>query len=320
MAAVNPPALRIDQLIVQRGSAQVVNGVSFSVPHGGSLGIVGESGCGKSTILRAVAGIDTQWTGRIEIAGRPIGVQRSLADRRAMQMVFQDPLAALNPSHTIDEILREPLIVHRMPDQDARIVQALQTVALPLAVRFRFPGQLSGGQRQRVCIARALLVEPQVLLLDEPTSAMDPESARLVRDAIRGLRKSGRTILLCTHNLFEGEELADRVAIIQSGKILLNDTLEGIKHELLGPPEFEARLAGPLNGWTPDLPAGVELRGQGENWLRFRIADPARSNPELLRLLLSQQLPVLVFQEVPRSLEQAFLGAVKMTPEEAGLV
>ncbi|HNI85716.1 MAG TPA: ATP-binding cassette domain-containing protein, partial [Ottowia sp.] len=96
MAAVNPPALRIDQLIVQRGSAQVVNGVSFSVPHGGSLGIVGESGCGKSTILRAVAGIDTQWTGRIEIAGRPIGVQRSLADRRAMQMVFQDPLAALN--------------------------------------------------------------------------------------------------------------------------------------------------------------------------------------------------------------------------------
>ena len=102
MASLNAPALRIRDLVVRRGSAQVVNGVSIEVPPGGSLGIVGESGCGKSSILRAVAGIDTQWSGSIEVAGRAIGARRTLADRRAMQMVFQEPLGALIPTPTID--------------------------------------------------------------------------------------------------------------------------------------------------------------------------------------------------------------------------
>lgn len=231
MATVNPPALRIDNLVVQRGTAQVVNGVSFSVPHGGSLGIVGESGCGKSTILRAVAGIDQQWTGQIEIGGRPIGVRRTLADRRAMQMVFQDPLAALNPSHTIDEILREPLIVHGMAEQEARIVEALQTVALPLTARFRFPGQLSGGQRQRVCIARALLVEPQVLLLDEPTSALDVSVQAEVLNLLSRLRRERQqAFVLVSHDLHVVAHMCDRIAFMVGGRftdVLTRDQLRG---------------------------------------------------------------------------------------------
>ena len=243
MAPVNPPALQIDNLIVQRGTAQVVNGVSFSVPDGGSLGIVGESGCGKSTILRAVAGIDRQWTGRIQISSRSIGIQRTLADRRAMQMVFQDPLAALNPSHTIDEILREPLIVHRMANQEERIVQALQTVALPLAVRFRFPGQLSGGQRQRVCIARALLVEPQVLLLDEPTSALDVSVQAEVLNLLSRLRRERQqAFVLVSHDLHVVAHMCEQIAFMVGGQFTDVLTASQLRGARLHHPEAQRLL------------------------------------------------------------------------------
>lgn len=219
MAAVNAPTLQVKNLHVQRGTSQVVNGVSFTVPRGGSLGIVGESGCGKSTILRAIVGIDQQWSGDVEVAGSRIGIQRALTDRRAMQMVFQDPLAALNPSHTIDEILREPLVVHRIGEQEQRIVNALRTVALPLSVRFRFPGQLSGGQRQRVCIARALLVDPQVLLLDEPTSALDVSVQAEVLNLLSELRRERQyALVLVSHDLNVVAHMCDQVAFMVGGR------------------------------------------------------------------------------------------------------
>ena len=295
-----------------------VDQVNLSVPQGEVLALLGKNGAGKTTTVRMLTSILRPSAGRARVAGFDV-VEQADQVRASVGVLTENH--GLYGRMSIGEYLEFFGSLYRLSPADARrrADPLLERFGLDDARKKRL-SEFSKGMRQKLALVRALLHDPPVLLLDEPTSAMDPESARLVRDAIRGLRKSGRTILLCTHNLFEGEELADRVAIIQSGKILLNDTLEGIKHELLGPPEFEARLAGPLNGWTPDLPAGVELRGQGENWLRFRIADPARSNPELLRILLSQQLPVLVFQEVPRSLEQAFLGAVKMTPEEAGLV
>jgi ABC-2 type transport system ATP-binding protein len=171
-------------------------------------------------------------------------------------------------------------------------------------------GEYSKGMRQKLALVRAILHDPPVLLLDEPTSAMDPESSHLVRDSIESLRGAGRTILLCTHNLFEAEELADKVAIIRLGRIILNDTLENVKQELLGPVEYEAQLACPLDGWVPDLPPGIELRERGEAWLRFRVSEPQVQNPGLIRCLLDENLPLISFQEVPRSLEQAFLRAV----------
>lgn len=233
MAPMKDIALGIDELVVHRGSARVVNGVSFAVPRGGSLGIVGESGCGKSSILRAVAGIDTQWAGRIAVGGRTLGARRALADRRAMQMVFQDPLAALNPTHTIDEILREPLVVHRMDGHDARIAEALRTVALPPAVRFRFPGQLSGGQRQRVCIARALLVQPQVLLLDEPTSALDVSVQAEVLNLLSRLRREQQqAFVLVSHDLQVVAHMCERIAFMVGGRftdVLGREQLRGAR-------------------------------------------------------------------------------------------
>ncbi|MGB3067174.1 MAG: ABC transporter ATP-binding protein [Ottowia sp.] len=245
---MNEIALRIENLVVQRGSAQVVNGVSFEVPRGGSLGIVGESGCGKSTILRAVAGIDTQWSGRIEVAGRPIGIRRAPADRRAMQMVFQDPLAALNPSHTIDEILREPLVVHGVGDRERRIAEALQTVALPLSVRFRFPGQLSGGQRQRVCIARALLVQPQVLLLDEPTSALDVSVQAEVLNLLARLRREQQqAFVLVSHDLHVVAHMCDQVAFMVGGRFTDMLPREQLRGARLSDPEAQRLLEAALS-------------------------------------------------------------------------
>jgi ABC-2 type transport system ATP-binding protein len=131
-----------------------------------------------------------------------------------------------------------------------------------------------------------------------------------VRDSIQSLKSSGRTILLCTHNLAEAEELADNVAIIRQGRIFLEGPSEQIKSQLLGPDEYEARLACQLNGWNEAVPEGVELRSFGEDWIRFRIALPEQTIPILLRQLLDSGLAVISFQKIPRSLEQAFIQAM----------
>jgi ABC-2 type transport system ATP-binding protein len=150
-----------------------------------------------------------------------------------------------------------------------------------------------------------------VLLLDEPTSAMDPESARVVRDAIHGLRNQDVTIVLCSHNLVEAEELADMVAIIQRGRIIYNGTVGNLKHTLLGQPEFEARVNGEIGDWQPDfLPEGVSITGRGQDWMRFKVDAPEVSNPMLIEQMGAHQLKLVTFQEVPHSLEMAYLEAV----------
>jgi ABC-2 type transport system ATP-binding protein len=164
--------------------------------------------------------------------------------------------------------------------------------------------------RQKLALARALLHAPPVLLLDEPTSAMDPESARLVRDALADLRSADRTIVLCTHNLAEAEELADRIAIMRRGRIIASGSPQELKDQLLGPPEYVVRFATPLNGRLPVLPAGVEPAHRGADWLSYRGAVPATANPAVLTTLLEQGFAVVGLQEAPRSLENVYLHAV----------
>lgn len=213
-----PPVLEIRDLRVSHGAKAIVNGVSFSVSAGKTFGIVGESGCGKTTLLRAVAGLGSNWSGEIRARGEPLPRIRRRADRRLLQIVFQDPLAALNPARTVDDALREPLVIHSLPDHDRRIGDILDAVALPRSVRFRYPGEMSGGQRQRVCIARALLVEPSILLLDEPTSALDLSVQAEILNLLTVLQSErDLAMLLVSHDLDVIAHMCAHVGVMKGG-------------------------------------------------------------------------------------------------------
>ncbi|AYM82029.1 ABC transporter ATP-binding protein [Agrobacterium tumefaciens] len=226
----------VENLRIKFGDREVVKGVSFSVEKGGSFGIVGESGSGKSTILRAMAGLNESWEGRIAFAGKDAPLKRTPEFFRQVQMVFQDPYGSLHPRQTIDRILSELPLVHGMDNIEKRIQQALSDVALPQAVRFRFPHQLSGGQRQRVAIARALIADPQVLLLDEPTSALDVSVQAEILNLLQDLRAARNlTYILVSHNLAVIAHLCPQVGVMLNGdmveKLSAGDLREGrIKH------------------------------------------------------------------------------------------
>ena len=213
--------ITVAALDVAIGGAAIVHGVSFSVPPGGAFGLVGESGSGKSTVLRALSGLNPEWRGEVAIGGRAVGRKRDRALLRQVQMVFQDPYGSLHPRQTVDRALCEPLAVHGLTGQDARVARALEEVALPRSVRFRYPHQLSGGQRQRVAIARALMTAPAVLLLDEPTSALDVSVQAEVLNLLAALqRERALTLLLVSHNLAVVAHLCPAVGVMQAGRLV----------------------------------------------------------------------------------------------------
>ena len=213
--------IRVCDLRVRLGGTEIVHGVSFHVPPGGAFGLVGESGSGKSTVLRAIAGLNPDWSGAITLDGAALTARRDRAALRRVQMVFQDPYGSLHPRQTVDRALSEPLIVHGMDGQDARIARALEEVALPPPMRFRYPHQLSGGQRQRVAIARALMTQPALLLLDEPTSALDVSVQAEVLNLLAALqRERGLTMVLVSHNLPVVAHLCPVIGVMQGGMLV----------------------------------------------------------------------------------------------------
>jgi peptide/nickel transport system ATP-binding protein len=198
-----------------------VDHVSFAVAPGETFGIVGESGSGKSTILKAIAGLVPSTSARLEVDGRPAAQRRSRADRRTLQFVFQDPYASLHPRQTVDDILREPLVIHRVAGIDDKVMKAIADVGLLPLHRFRYPHQLSGGQRQRVAIARALILAPPILLLDEPTSALDVSVQAEILNLLARLRQSySLTSILVSHDLAVVAHLCNRIAIMQLGRLV----------------------------------------------------------------------------------------------------
>jgi len=212
--------LSLQRLRVVFDGFVAVDDVSFDIAPGGSFGIVGESGSGKSTVLRAICGLAPLAAGRVALSGGvDTAAPGSKAFRRQVQMVFQDPYASLHPRQTVDRLLAEPLAIHGIGDAEARIERALDEVGLGSGFRFRYPHQLSGGQRQRIAIARALILEPQVLLLDEPSSALDASVQAEVLNLLEALRaRHGLTFLMVSHDLAVVTHLCQHLMVMQRGR------------------------------------------------------------------------------------------------------
>jgi peptide/nickel transport system ATP-binding protein len=231
MTSVVPPsralALHCRKLDVYYGQGakrhHAVRGVSFDVFKGETFGLVGGSGCGKSTILRMLAGLDGDWRGELSVLGqrRSAKVVPAAAYRLKVQMIFQDPFGSLHPRHTIDRSLTEAMRVHGFDHIEQRALLALDRVGLGRSFRFRYPHQLSGGQRQRVAIARALVLEPDILLLDEPTSSLDASIQAEVLNLLMDVRRDlGTTFLFVSHDLGVIAHMCDRVAVMRQGAIV----------------------------------------------------------------------------------------------------
>lgn len=297
--------IKTEDLSKQFGDYWAVDGVSLDVQPGMILALLGQNGAGKTTTVRMLTALLRPTRGWARVAGYDIVTQGNQVRASVGVLTEQH---GLYTRMTGEEYLDFFGQVHGLAAsaRQARSRFLLEYFGLEHAGRQR-SGEYSKGMRQKLALARALLHEPSVLLLDEPTSAMDPESARLVRDEIARLRSSQRSIVICTHNLAEAEALADRVAIIYKGRILISDTLNELKQRILGPLEYEARLSQP---WSLDgmrLPDGVQVFSNNGTSLRFRIDRPERDNSVLLQSLLAAHVPILTFQEVSRSLEQVYL-------------
>jgi len=211
----------------QVGAVRAVDGVSFEVKRGETLGLVGESGCGKSTTGRAVLQLYRPTSGNVHFDGADltkIKGEELRAMRRKMQMIFQDPYASLNPRMTVGEIVREPLIVHNVATEseaNERVKQLLELVKLNPSFSTRYPHEFSGGQRQRIGIARALALQPSFIVCDEPISALDVSIQAQVVNLLEELQKEfNLTYLFIAHDLSMVRHISDRVAVMYLGVIV----------------------------------------------------------------------------------------------------
>ena len=209
------------------GHVKAVDGVSFDIRRGETLGVVGESGCGKSTTSRAVLKLNKPCGGTIKVDGEDISKisgKALMAYRRKVQVVFQDPHASLNPRHTICDIVTEGMVYHglcRKAERADRAVELLESVGLNSSVLYRYPHEFSGGQRQRICIARAIALKPELLICDEAVSALDLSIRAQVLDLLGGLKsRLGLSFMFITHDVGVVQHVADRIIVMHRGRIV----------------------------------------------------------------------------------------------------
>ncbi len=262
--------------VVERKPRQfvhAVDGVSFTIDAGRTLALVGESGCGKSTVARLLVGLYAPSGGRVRFEGADIretlAGPHAAALRRRMQMIFQDPYASLNPRWTVLDIVGEPLTEHRLvtgrAELKARVGALLASVGLSAADAAKFPHQFSGGQRQRISIARALATQPEFLVCDEPTSALDVSVQAQVLNIMKDLqRERGLTYLFISHNLAVVRHVSDEVGVMYLGRIV----------ELAAKAQLFSRPRHPYTRMLLDAIPDIRMSGRARTPVQGEVPNP----------------------------------------------
>jgi len=282
------------------GDVKAVDGVNFELYPGETLAVVGESGCGKSTMAETLIGLHEATGGEVRFRGEPLSNRTDRAVRREVQMMFQDPFSTLNERMTVGRIVAEPLAIHgeRSEDREAYVRDLLDTVGLDPDQYYRaFPHELSGGQRQRVGIARALALNPSLVVADEPVSALDVSIQAQILELLAGLQEEfGLTYLVITHDMSVVRQIADRVAVMYLGRIVelggVDEVFDDPQHpyteallssipRVTADPTGDRRIR--LEGSPPDPadpPSGCNFHPRCHLYDRLPEADRARCERE----------------------------------------
>jgi ABC-2 type transport system ATP-binding protein len=287
---------------------RAVDQLSLTVEAGSVFAFLGPNGAGKTTTIRMLTSILAPSAGWARVAGYDVVQQAPYVRASVGVLTEQHGLyERMKALEYLDFFGR----IYRLSPAECRhrALALMERFGLADALKRRI-GEYSKGMKQKLALVRALLHDPPVLLLDEPTSAMDPQSAKLVRDAVLELKRDRRTIVLTTHNLAEAQQLADRIGVIRRGRLIANGTFAELSQRFVGDPLMEIRFAQPLNGIARTLDGLVDIVESGHDWLRFRTTTPHDTNPGVLHRLVSAGAEVITLSELPRSLEAVYLQIV----------
>ncbi len=285
---------------------RAVDGVTLTVQPGQVLAMLGPNGAGKTTTVRMMTSILPPTSGWAKIAGTD--VVRDPARVRANVGVLTEQHGLYERMLGLEYLDFFGQIYHiPRTERQQRARSLMERFGLGDALEKRL-GEYSKGMKQKLALVRAMLHDPPVLLLDEPTSAMDPQSARQVREAIIELQRDERTILITTHNLTEAQLLANRIAIIRHGRIIAEGTMDELAQQFVGQPIMELRVNGQVDGLAESL--DVQVEGIGLNWLQYRTDDPYTTNPRVLARCQELGAEVVTLSQVTQSLESIYLQVV----------
>lgn len=288
---------------------QAVDSISLDIPTGNVLALLGPNGAGKTTTVRMLTSILAPSSGWAKVAGYDVVRQPEQVRAHVGVLTEQHGLyERMKAMEYLDFFGR----MYHLPanERKQRTLDLMERFDLSFALDKRL-GDYSKGMKQKLALVRAMLHNPPVLLLDEPTSAMDPQSAKLVRDAIIELQRDNRTFLITTHNLAEAQALADRIAIIRWGRIIASGSFEELALRFTGEPLMELRVQGELNGLAGEIGDMVTIEETGADWLRYRVPDPKMTNPALIRRVMGLGVEIVTLAPLTQTLEEIYLQVVK---------